>query len=328
MFLDANLGDAGIFEGAAKLEKDVVSALADLLHGKEAVGFVVSGGTEANLMALYAAKNATLVPAPEVILAQSSHFSFSKICRMLNIKPVYAKLQDNYTIDPQDVKRLITPNTVAIVGTVGTSELGVVDSIEALAEIALSQEVWLHVDAAFGGLVLPFLKTTPPPFDFSLNGVQSITVDPHKMGMAAIPAGGILFRSPTLLETLRTQTPYLTEAVQYTFGGTRSGASAASAWAVFQLLGREGFQKVAAKCLDNTRFLGGRLKKSGFTLVVEPPLNVVAFRGADTRGLARKLCRLGWFVSYVPRYDCIRVVVMPHVKRRHVVAFLKALMIQ
>ena len=60
----------------------------------------------------------------------------------------------------------------------------------------------------------------------------------------------------------------------------------------------------------------------GFKLVVEPTLNIVAFRSnGGTKRLAEKLRQQGWFVSYVPRYDCIRIVVMPHVKKRHAVGF-------
>jgi tyrosine decarboxylase/aspartate 1-decarboxylase len=76
--------------------------------------------------------------------------------------------------------------------------------------------------------------------------------------------------------------------------------------------------------MKSTRVLADGLKKSGFSLVVEPTLNIVAFRSAyGTKQLAEILWRQGWFVSYVPRYDCIRIVVMPHVKKKHVLAFLR-----
>ncbi len=57
MFFESNLGDSGLFPGSAQIEKEVINELATLLHGKSAVGFIVSGGTEANLMALLAARN-------------------------------------------------------------------------------------------------------------------------------------------------------------------------------------------------------------------------------------------------------------------------------
>jgi glutamate/tyrosine decarboxylase-like PLP-dependent enzyme len=78
--------------------------------------------------------------------------------------------------------------------------------------------------------------------------------------------------------------------------------------------------------MKTTHSLADALKKSGFSLVVEPTLNIVAFRSTSgSKQLAEKLWRQGWFVSYVPRYDCIRVVLMPHVKTKHVLAFMKDL---
>lgn len=325
MFQESNIGDSGLFAGSLQLEKEVIAQLATLLHGESATGFVVSGGTEANFMALLAARNNANVNAPEVVLPQSAHFSFTKICNMLNLKPIYAKIDAYFRVDPSEVEKCLSERTVAIVGTAGTAELGVIDPINKLSDIALRHHVWLHVDAAFGGLVIPFLNKTKPNIDFALDAVESITVDPHKMGMAAIPAGGILFRGARALDTLKVETPYLTDKFQYTFVGTRTGASAASAWAVFRLLGMEGFQKMVKSCMATTKLFADGLKTAGFKIVVEPPLNIIAFRNESTKQTAEQLRRQGWFVSYVPRYDCIRIAVMPHVKRRHVKAFLKCL---
>jgi tyrosine decarboxylase/aspartate 1-decarboxylase len=326
LFLDSNLGDPGLFPGSIQLEKEVINQLAMLLHGEKCVGSIVSGGTEANLLALLAARNMAHLDQPEVVLPESTHFSFTKICSLLNLKPVYASLDSSFKIDLSSVEKCVNKNTVAIVGTAGTAELGTVDPIEELSKVALEHNVWLHVDAAFGGLVIPFLKGSKSHFDFSLEGVKSITVDPHKMGMAAIPAGGIIFKNAEALDFVRTETPYLTDRFQYTFIGTRTGASVASAWAVFQNLGIDGFKKIVSKCMRTTHLLADSLKNAGFNLVVEPTLNMVAFRSTDgTKQLAEKLWRQGWYVSYVPRYDCIRVVLMPHVKKKHVLAFLKDL---
>jgi tyrosine decarboxylase / aspartate 1-decarboxylase len=325
MFFGSNLGDSGLFGGTAQLEKEVVSQLSSLLHGENAVGFIVSGGTEANLMALYAARNMAHAKEPEVVLPQSAHFSFTKICNMLNLKPVYADLNSSFQVAPSAVESCISENTVAVVGTAGTAELGVIDPINELSRIALRHNVYLHVDAAFGGLIIPFLNAAEYNFDFSLESVKSITVDPHKMGMAAIPAGGILFKDCKTLDFIKTQTPYLTGKFQYTFAGTRTGASVASAWAVFKFLGLKGFRKTVGRCMKTTKFLAGGIEGAGFKLVVEPTLNIIAFQSGNTKLLAEKLWQKGWFVSYVPRYDCIRIVVMPHVKKQNALALLKDL---
>jgi tyrosine decarboxylase/aspartate 1-decarboxylase len=324
LFLNSNLGDPGLFPGSLRLEKEVIAKLAALLNGKNSVGFIVSGGTEANLLALLASRNMTNVSNPEVVIPESAHFSFNKICNLLRIKPVQAGLDSSYTVDPSSVERCLSKNTIAVVGTAGTAELGTIDPIDKLSEIALEHRIYLHVDAAFGGLIIPFLESAPE-FDFRLEGVKSITVDPHKMGMTTIPAGGILFRDSACLEHIKTQTPYLTEEVQYTFVGTRSGASVAATWAVFESLGREGFKNIVKHCIELTKLLSSGLESLDFKLVSRPKLNIVAFRSSNSKLLAETLRQRGWFVSYVPRFDCIRIVVMPHLKDRHITAFLKDL---
>jgi tyrosine decarboxylase/aspartate 1-decarboxylase len=326
MFLKSNLGDTGLFRGTQHLEKEVVHSLAELLHSSSNVGFIVSGGTEANLLALLAARNKVKREKPEVVLAESAHFSFTKICNMIGIKPVQAKLENTFRVDPASVEQCVSKNTIAIVATAGTAELGAVDPIAKLSDIALAHDIWLHVDAAFGGLVIPFLDNNANlRFDFEFRGVNSITVDPHKMGMATIPAGGILFREPGVLAYIKTEAPYLSETWQCTFAGTRSGAAVASAWATFEVLGIEGYRRVVKRCMKITERLYETVKALGFEPIAKPTLNIVAFRCADSKEIQEKLKQRGWFVSRVPRLNCIRLVVMPHIKPRHVEAFLSDL---
>jgi tyrosine decarboxylase / aspartate 1-decarboxylase len=328
-FLSSNLGDAGLFLGTAQLEQEAIVALSELLHApRGTTGFIVSGGTEANLLALYSARNFKKVDKPEVIVPKSSHFSFNKICDLLNIRLVEAQLDNSFRVDPISVQQHITPRTITIVGNAGSTELGIVDPIEHLSEIAVKNNLPLHVDAAFGGFVIPFLKElgySNNEFDFALEGVQSITIDPHKMGMSTIPAGGILFRDKKSLKCICTDTPYLTKNQQYTFVGTRSGASVAATWAVLNSLGRSGYLKIVKKCMENTKSLCKNLKDTNFTLLIEPTMNIVAFRSANSKLTANVLSQKGFFVSYVPRYDCIRVIIMPHLTMKHINDFLTCL---
>ncbi len=328
LFSYSNLGDPGLFPGSLQLEREAVASLAELLHGKTSTGFIVSGGTEANLLAMWAAREKAGVPEPEVVLPESAHFSFTKICNMLKLKPVFAKLDNSFRVDPSSVEKLVTKKTIVIVGNAGSAEIGAIDPIEALSKIAVDRDVYLHVDAAFGGLVLPFLKDLDynvGTFDFKLEGVQSVTVDPHKMGLATVPAGGILFRNPKLLEGICTETPYLTESSQCTFVGTRSGASAAAVWAVFESLGREGFKKMIKRCMAVTTCLYEGLEEKDFEVLLRPQMNILAFRCGNAKSVVERLRMRGWFVSYVPRLNCVRVVVMPHATRKHIDAFLKCL---
>ena len=118
------------------------------------------------------------------------------------------------------VESLIDKNTIGLVGIAGNTEFGQVDPIEDLSRLALQHKLFLHIDAAFGGFVIPFLEESYP-FDFEVPGVTSIAIDPHKMGLSTIPSGALLFRSPSFLDSLKVSTPYLTTKAQFTLTGTR-----------------------------------------------------------------------------------------------------------
>lgn len=333
-FLDTNLGDPGLFKGTKQIENEVIKSIGDLLSLDNAYGNIVTGGTEANLMAIRAARNHARkykgITDGEIIIPNSAHFSFKKAADMLNLEIVEAKLDDNYKIDVESVREAISDKTVAIVAIAGTTELGLIDPIEEISKIALENNIYFHVDAAFGGFSIPFLKELGydlPNFDFSLEGVCSITVDPHKMGLAPIPAGGIIFRHSEYLDVMAVDSPYLTVKTQSTIVGTRLGASSAATYAIMKYFGKEGYSKLAENLMENTKFLAGNLKELGYELICEPELNIIAFNHPDmaTNDLAQKLEDLGWKVSVAKCPVAIRVVLMNHVKKNHLKELLKDL---
>lgn len=333
-FLDTNLGDPGLFKGTKQIENEVIKSIGDLLSLDNVYGNIVTGGTEANLMAIRAARNHARkykgITDGEIIIPDSAHFSFKKAADMLNLEIVEAKLDDNYKIDVESVREAISDKTVAIVAIAGTTELGLIDPIEEISKIALENNIYFHVDAAFGGFSIPFLKELGydlPNFDFSLEGVCSITVDPHKMGLAPIPAGGIIFRHSEYLDVMAVDSPYLTVKTQSTIVGTRLGASSAATYAIMKYFGKEGYSKLAENLMENTKFLAGNLKELGYELICEPELNIIAFNHPDmaTNDLAQKLEDLGWKVSVAKCPVAIRVVLMNHVKKNHLKELLKDL---
>jgi len=327
MFLESNLGDPGLFPGTKKLEDEVISMLGELMGKKDVYGHIITGGTEANLMAMRAARNLSGVDDPEIIVPRSAHFSFKKAAEMLCLDLKIADLDEEYKMDISSVEDLLSDKTVAVVGVAGTTELGKIDPISDLSRICLENDIYLHVDAAFGGYSIPFLKDVGydlPEFDFTLPGVSSITIDPHKMGLAPIPTGGILFRERKYLEVMAIETPYLTEDLQSTVVGTRTGAATAATWALLKHLGREGYQQVSRKCMEITNILADGLNKAGFELVTHPELNIVAFTSSkmSVDEIARRLEGKGWAVSLASYPKAIRIIVMPHLKLEHVEAFL------
>ncbi|AEH24300.1 tyrosine decarboxylase MfnA [Pyrococcus yayanosii] len=328
-FIDRNLGDPGLHVGSRRIEREAVQMLGDLLHLERAYGHIVSGGTEANILAVRAFRNMADVEKPELILPKSAHFSFIKAGEMLGVKLVWAELKSDYTVDVRDVESKIGDNTIGIVGIAGTTGLGVVDDIPALSDLARDYGVPLHVDAAFGGFVIPFAKALGydlPDFDFRLKGVQSVTIDPHKMGMAPIPAGGIIFRRKKFIKVISVLAPYLAggKVWQATITGTRPGASALAVWALIKHLGFEGYKEIVARAMELTRWFAQEIKNTaGAWLVREPMLNIVAFKTKNLPRVERVLKGRGWGVSAHRGY--IRIVMMPHVRKDHLEAFLRDL---
>jgi tyrosine decarboxylase / aspartate 1-decarboxylase len=327
MFLESNLGDPGLFKGTKRLEDEVISMLGRLLGKEDVFGHIITGGTEANIMAMRAARNSCKIRNPEIIVPKSAHFSFRKAADMLCLELKEAELDKNYCVDIGSVEKLISDNTIAIVGVAGTTELGKIDPIPGLSKLALEKNIYLHVDAAFGGFSIPFLNEIGynlPKFDFELERVCSITIDPHKMGLAPIPTGGILFREKKYLDRISIETPYLTEKKQSTIVGTRTGASAAATWALMKYLGRDGYVKIAERCMELTRFLAKGIRESGFNLVSEPQLNIAAFTSEiiSLQEIVDELERRGWAVSVSSYPKAIRIIVMPHINKKHIIEFL------
>ena len=330
-FLDRNLGDSGLFPAVIKLEKETIHMLGTLLSNPRASGHILTGGTEANTLALWTARKLSRKKKCEVIVPASAHYSFDKAADLLGLKIVRAGLNSRFQVDVEAVKKAINSNTIAIVGIAGTTGLGVVDPISELSDIAVEKGLYLHVDAAFGGFVLPFLKElgfNAPDFDFSLPGVCSITIDPHKMGLAPIPSGGILFRNEKLRKAVAWNVSYLAggETEQATFVGTRSGASVISVWALLKHLGKEGYKRIVGGCMRLTWELAGEIQKiDGLDIAIEPTMNIVGIKSEvfDICRIEKELRLRKWAVSLFPNH--IRIVVMPHVQKEHVEKFLEDL---
>lgn len=330
-FLDKNLGDSGLFPAVAEVEEETIKMLGTILSNREASGHIVTGGTEANVLALWTARRLAKKANGEVIVPASAHCSFDKAADLLGLKIVKAKLNNRFQVDVKAVKRAVNPKTIAIVGIAGTTGLGAVDPIDELSELTLEKDLYFHVDAAFGGFVLPFLKDLGykvADFDFAVPGVCSITVDPHKMGLAPIPAGGLLFRNENLRKTMSWDIPYLSggETEQATLVGTRSGASAVAVWIVMKHLGRKGYRKIVKNCMRLTLKLAREIPKiAGLRTATEPTMNIVGLKSEefDIRRIAEELRLRKWAIALFPHH--IRIVIMPHVQEPHIEELLQDL---
>jgi tyrosine decarboxylase/aspartate 1-decarboxylase len=323
-FIESNMGDFGLFAGTRELEENAIKMMGDLLGDRNACGYITTGGTESNIQALRTARNLGKKQRPNMVIPASAHFSFDKIADLLGIEIRKASLDNEFKVDINSVTNLIDDNTIALVGIAGTTEFGQIDPIDRLAKVALSNNLFLHVDAAFGGFVIPFLSKKYD-FDFSIKGVTSITSDPHKMGLSTIPAGGLLFKEEACLLSLDIDTPYLTIRKQHSLAGTRSGAAVAAAYAVMAHLGREGYRKIVGRCVKMTERLVEGMQESGIEPVIEPVMNIVVLDVPKLDDVRKKLRAMGWTTSITRNPRAMRLIIMPHLSEEALELFISDL---
>ena len=320
-FLASNPGDPATYETIATLESRAVEGLATLTDHPtpaDAAGYITAGGTEANIQAVRSARNRHASDDVSVVAPESVHFSFHKAAALLDVELRTVPLDDEYRAIPDAVAAAADESTALVVGVAGSTEYGRVDPIPALAEVASAVGARFHVDAAWGGFVLPF---TDHAWSFADAPIDTLTIDPHKFGQAPVPAGGLLAREDAALDALAVDTPYLETHSQATLTGTRSGAGVAGTVAALDALWPDGYRETAHRATENAHWLAAALRDRGYD-VVEPTLPLVA--AAVPTPTFEQLRERGWRVSRTGAGE-LRVVCMPHVTRSVLEAFVRDL---
>ncbi|WP_256080107.1 tyrosine decarboxylase MfnA [Massilia sp. YIM B04103] len=329
--LDSNLGDLRIFRGCRAAEQKALALMGDLLGKPDCAGSLVSGGTEANLLAMYVArKRRPDIAQPEIVAGETVHYSLGKVCDLLGIRLRTVALDARFRMRPDAAREAINGNTIALIGTAGSSEFGAVDPIGELAAIAQQHELYFHVDAATGGFIIPFARALGhdlPQFDFSVPGVCSIAMDPHKYGLSIIPAGAVFFRTQELRDSIQLESFFNATPTHHSLIGTRSGAAAAATYAVLETLGFDGYTEITRRNYRVMGYLVERLERQGYRLVAPPQLNIVNVDLPDAVEVMRALEECGWIISVSKRFrHCLRLVVTQHVDEAMVDAFVERLL--
>lgn len=314
-FLATNPGDPGTFPSVAALEDEAVSMLGEIVGLPEAAGYIGTGGTEANLQAVRVAKCLADTDTPNIVVPTSAHFSFDKAAAILDVELRRVEVTDERTIDLTALENQVDEDTALIVAVAGTTEYGRIDPIPEVADLAREIDARCHVDAAWGGFHLPF---TDHQWHFDHAPIDSMTIDPHKVGQAAIPAGGFLVRDESALDALTVETPYLVTDRQPTLVGTRSGAGVASTVAALEALWPDGYRAEHERAMALATWLVDEFKSRGID-PVEPVLPLVS--ASMDRYTFEALRDEGWRISRT-RAGEVRIVVMPHVTRPQLEAFL------
>ncbi|MEU4426784.1 aminotransferase class V-fold PLP-dependent enzyme [Actinoplanes sp. NPDC024001] len=303
--------DPTAFPSLLAMENALVGAAARLLGGdRDTVGSVTSGGTESLILAVKAARDAhPEIANPRLVVPSTAHAAFAKAAHYLRVALDVVPVT-GLRADPPAMAAAISPDTVLVAASAPSYAHGVVDPIPQLAAIAAERGVRFHVDACFGGWVLPYLRRLGadlPAFDLSVPGVTSISVDLHKYAYAPKGVSVLLHRT----EELRLP-QYFAYAgwpgytmINPVISSTRSGGPIAAAFATLRSIGDSGYQELAAQTRDAVRILADAVSATdGVRLYAPAETSVVclASDGVDLFVLADELAARGWHTQ--PQMAC------------------------
>lgn len=309
------------FPSLARMEREVVHALLDLLGGDpdRAGGTMASGGTESIILAVKAHRDASGVTDPSMVVPSTAHPAFARAGQLLGVATVVVPVGADLVADVAAMAAATGPSTILLGASAPCFPYGLVDPVADLGAVARERGIGLHVDACLGGVMLPVLASLGhevPPFDLSVPGVTSLSADLHKYGYG--PKGS----STVLYADRRLRRSQLTAQVGWPGGalasptllGTRAGGAIAGAWAALHHLGLEGYQELFREVGATAAALRRGIEAIGDLQVVgDPPGPVFAFGSAerDVFAIADAMEEEGWRMDRQVDPDCLHLVVNP-----------------
>lgn len=322
--LNQNLVKIETSKAFTPLERQVLGMMHNLIYdrpdsyytehlhsARHALGAFCSGGTVANITALWVARNKMLGPKPGfagvaraglpaayraydvnnvgVMCSKRGHYSLSKAVDALGIgrEQLLALPCPEQTLRPEEAlaagKRYQEQGNklLAIVGIGGTTETGHVDPLDELADVANELGCWFHVDAAWGGATL-FSKQ----YRHRLQGIEradSVTIDAHKQMYVPMGAGMALFKDAEDANTVRHHAQYILREGSKDLGattleGSRNGM-AMMVYASLHIFGRRGYELLIDQSIEKARTFAEMINRHrDFELVTSPRLSLLTYR--------------------------------------------------
>ncbi|KAJ8329540.1 hypothetical protein BDV3_001351 [Batrachochytrium dendrobatidis] len=313
MFSISNPLHPEVFPGVRQMEAEIVSMVAAMYNGSAGVcGSVTSGGTESILMAIKAyrdmAKELRGITEPEMVVPITVHAAFDKGANYFGVTIIHIAVDPKSgKVDVGKVARAINRNTILIAGSTPGFSHGIADDIPALAALAKKHKIGMHVDSCLGGFIVPFAEMAgfPLPYktDFRVDGVTSISVDPHKYGFAPKGSSVILYKSKDIrkyqyfVQTMWPGGVYGSPSV----AGSRPGALIAGCWTAMLKFGIDGYVQTTKDIIGAARRIrAGLAAIPGIRIMGDPLLTVVAFEAIHpikTYAVADLVSRKGWHLN-------------------------------
>ena len=284
----------------------------NLHNSKKALGTFCSGGTIANITALWVARNQMFKAQPGfdglakaglpaalihygykkavILVSERGHYSLGKAADVLGIgrnNVVSIDTDSKFKIDlkalRQKCEQLKSEGAaiIAMIGIAGATETGHVDPLEEMAQIAEEFGAHFHVDAAWGGPTL--LSNTHKHILKGIERADSVTIDAHKQLYVPQGAGMVVFKEASLLGAVEHHAEYILRAGskdlgQYSLEGSRPGM-AMLVHAAFHIIGRHGYQILIDQNIEKARVFADLIKQHPeFELITEPELSILNYR--------------------------------------------------
>jgi len=325
MSLNQNLVKIETSRAFTPLERQVVGMIHRLIYQQQdnfynqwmhdadySLGNITSGGTVANITALWVARNNTFAPngsfrgiaqegvfrairhygyeGAAVIVSQRGHYSLGKAADVLGLGRdflISIPCDENNKVQLDKLReecarlRREKIKLIAIVGVCGTSETGSIDPLDQLADIAQEEKCHFHVDAAWGGPTLFSQK-----YRYLLKGIEradSVTIDAHKQLYVPMGAGMVVFKDPATLSGIEHHAEYIIRKGSKDLGshsleGSRPGM-AMLIHSGLRIMARKGYELLIDLGIEKARAFAGMVQQtSDFELVSEPELNILTYR--------------------------------------------------
>ncbi|ENM5932684.1 putative pyridoxal-dependent aspartate 1-decarboxylase [Vibrio mimicus] len=323
--LNQNLVKIETSKAFTPLERQVLGMIHRLIYGQSdhfyqqwmhsaehSLGAFCSGGTIANITALWVARNNALkadgdFPGVEkaglfkamrhygheglaILVSERGHYSLKKAADVLGIGQeglIAVKTDANNRICPQDLEQKLAElkarniKVFAVVGVAGTTETGNIDPLRTVAQICQREQIHFHIDAAWGGATLMSNR-----YRGLLDGVEladSVTIDAHKQLYIPMGAGMVLFKDPNAMRSIEHHAQYILrqgskDLGSHTLEGSRSGM-AMLVYASMHIISRPGYQLLIDQSIEKARYFADLIEaQTDFELVSQPELCLLTYR--------------------------------------------------
>lgn len=323
--LNQNLVKIETSKAFTPLERQVLGMLHRLIYNRDdsfysswmhsaehSLGAFCSGGTIANITALWVARNKALKAQGSfkgvekeglfkamkhygyeglaVLVSERGHYSLKKAADVLGIGQeglVSVRTADNNRICPKDLQDKIAQlkqqniKPFAVIGVAGTTETGNIDPLREIAKICQDEGCHFHIDAAWGGATL--MSNNHRHLLDGIEMADSVTIDAHKQLYIPMGAGMVLFKDPDAMKSIEHHAQYILrkgskDLGSHTLEGSRSGM-AMLVYASMHIISRAGYELLIDQSIAKARYFADLIKaQPDFELVSEPELCLLTYR--------------------------------------------------